>query len=80
MKTAITLPDPLFEAADRLAKRLGISRSELVQRALALMLAKHESADVTAALDEIYGRPDAPKGLDPALLQMQLASLPKADW
>ena len=80
MKTAISLPDPLFKAADRLAKRLGINRSELVQRALALMLDKDEGADVTAALDKIYGRPDAPKGLDPALLPMQLASLPNEDW
>ena len=80
MKTAISLPDPLFKAADRLAKRLGISRSELVQRALALMLDKHEGADVTAALNEIYGRPDAPKGIDPVLMEMQLGSLPKEDW
>jgi hypothetical protein len=80
MKTAIALPDPLLEAADRLAKRLGISRSELVRRALALMLARHEGADVTVALDEIYGRPDVPKRLDPVLLHMQLGSLPKEDW
>ncbi|MEM6753148.1 MAG: ChpI protein, partial [Cyanobacteria bacterium P01_C01_bin.38] len=29
MKTAISIPDPLFEAAEQFAKRLGLSRSEL---------------------------------------------------
>ena len=80
MKTAISLPDPLFRATDRLAKRLGISRSEVVQRALTLLIDKHKGADVTAALDEIYGRPDAPRGVDPVLLQMQLSSLPREEW
>ncbi len=80
MKTAISLPDPLFKATERLAKRLGISRSEVVQRALALLIDKYRGSDVTAALDEIYSRPDAPKGVDPVLLQMQLISLPQEKW
>ncbi|HEX9737109.1 MAG TPA: ChpI protein, partial [Thermoanaerobaculia bacterium] len=29
MKTAISLPDPLFEAAEALAARLSMSRSQL---------------------------------------------------
>jgi hypothetical protein len=29
MKTAISVPDDMFEEADRLAKRLGKSRSQL---------------------------------------------------
>ncbi|HEX5010879.1 MAG TPA: ribbon-helix-helix protein, CopG family [Planctomycetota bacterium] len=80
MKTAISLPDPLFKAADRLARRLGISRSELFQRALSMLIEKHEGADVTAALNAVYRRPDVPRGIDPLLLEMQLASLPKEDW
>jgi len=35
MKTAISLPDKLFESADALARRLGLSRSQLVATALA---------------------------------------------
>jgi metal-responsive CopG/Arc/MetJ family transcriptional regulator len=30
MKTAISIPDPLFEATEQLARRLGKSRSQLV--------------------------------------------------
>ena len=34
MKTAVSIPDHVFDAAERLAEKLGISRSELYQRAL----------------------------------------------
>lgn len=80
MKTAISIPDPLFKAADKLAASLGISRSELFQRALKQMLEKHEASDITAALNAVYGRPDVPRKLDPVLAKLQFASLPKEDW
>ena len=35
MKTAISLPDELFAAAEKLAERLGVSRSQLYATALA---------------------------------------------
>jgi len=47
MKTAISLPDELFECADALAHRLGVSRSELYATAVAEFLAKHQDAKVT---------------------------------
>lgn len=34
MKTAISLPDPLFKAGEKVAKKLGLSRSQLYARAL----------------------------------------------
>lgn len=34
MKTAVSIPDPIFEAAEAMSKRLGLSRSELYARAL----------------------------------------------
>ena len=55
MKTAISLPDTLFEAAERLAGRLRLSRSELYQRALAEYLARHDEAIITEQLDRVYG-------------------------
>ena len=53
MKTAISLPDELFERADELAKRTGRSRSELYVEALREYLARHLDDDVTAQLDEL---------------------------
>ena len=42
MKTAISIPDPVFRSAERLAARLGLSRSELYCRALKDLLARHD--------------------------------------
>ena len=80
MKTAISIPDPLFGAAERLAKRLGLSRSELYQRALQAFLQQHNDDGVTEALDKIYGPASEDGSLDPLLEQLQLASLPKDEW
>lgn len=54
MKTAISIPDALFEEADELARRLGTSRSELYCRAVREYLARHGSDRVTEALNEVY--------------------------
>ena len=56
MKTAISLPDPLFQAAESLAKRMGLSRSELFQRALQAFLQDHKDAGVTEELNGVYAR------------------------
>jgi predicted transcriptional regulator len=53
MKTAVSVPDELFERADRLAKRLSLSRSELYSRALAEFLARRDPVEMTAAWDEV---------------------------
>ena len=47
MKTAISIADSVFEAADELARRLGISRSALYTEAVAKYVARHRDADVT---------------------------------
>ena len=79
MKTAISLPDELFEAAERVAKRLGLSRSELYQRALAKFLAGQNSAAVTAELDQVYSAEEK-SHLDPVLDKLQRASITREDW
>jgi metal-responsive CopG/Arc/MetJ family transcriptional regulator len=75
MKTAISLPDPVFRSADRLAARLGISRSELYCRAVKDLLARHDESNVTDQLDAIYGAADAERGLDPVVAAMQSTTL-----
>ena len=58
MKTAVSLPDDLFDEADRLAKRLGLSRSRLYVRALEELLAKQSSSEVRESYDRVYGEED----------------------
>jgi metal-responsive CopG/Arc/MetJ family transcriptional regulator len=51
MKTAISIPDDIFAAADQLARRLNKSRSELYSRAVREYVAKHSPDQVTESLD-----------------------------
>lgn len=78
MKTAISLPDELFSAADALAGRLGVSRSELYATALAEFVAKYNDREVTARLDRLYST--EPSTLDPGLRRAQHRSLGRDDW
>ena len=78
MKTAVSLPNPLFEAADQLAKRLGVSRSELYARAIEEYLKSRRSEGVTEALNRVYR--EEPSSLDLVIAAIQAASLPRDEW
>jgi metal-responsive CopG/Arc/MetJ family transcriptional regulator len=53
MKTAVSIPDDVFSEADRLARQLKKSRSEVYSLALAEYLARHASDRVTDAMDRV---------------------------
>ena len=78
MKTAISLPDDTFTAADALAKRLGVSRSELYATAVAEYLAKHRTSKVTERLDQVYAHQS--DRLDPTLRRAQRRSVGDREW
>jgi hypothetical protein len=61
MKTAISIPDDVFDLAEAAAKRLKMSRSELYSRAVQAFLDVHSPDQVTAAWDAVIdelGQPD----------------------
>jgi metal-responsive CopG/Arc/MetJ family transcriptional regulator len=78
MKTAISIPDDLFRAADDLARRLGVSRSELYQRAVAHYLRSRGHDIIRETLDEVYASDDDSR-LDPAIEHIQNSTI-KEDW
>lgn len=78
MKTAISIPDPIFHEAESMAKRLGMSRSELFRRAVEDYLRSHRDDKVREALDAVYSEESS--AVDYVLAQMQFASLPEEDW
>jgi metal-responsive CopG/Arc/MetJ family transcriptional regulator len=80
MKTAISVPDEIFEEADRLARQRGMSRSELYARAVAEYVKGERFAGVRERLDSVYGSESNSSLLDPALGEMQAQSLPKEQW
>jgi len=78
MKTAISIPDPVFRAAERVAKNQGISRSQLYTMALKSYLEAKASTKIRQRLDEIY--PKESSTLDPVLQKLQALSLPVEKW
>ena len=78
VKTAISIPDPLFRAADRLAKRLGIARSHLYSRAIERYVSEAQQRNVTALLNEVYEQETSE--LDSVLAALQSASIPRKQW
>ncbi len=60
MKPPVSLPDPLFKEAETAAKKLGVSRSRLVQIALEAYLERRREEELTAEINrniEKYGDP-----------------------
>ena len=78
MKVALSIPDDLFESAETLGKRLGVTRSRLYATALADYLAKHQGRKTTERLNAVYA---AEQGrLDPAIRRAQQRSLESDPW
>ena len=80
MKTAITLPDREFVAADKLAKQLEISRSELYQLAIAEFIARHSDDRITDQLNEIYSPRANSPAVDGTLPAMQAGLMAEEQW
>ncbi len=78
MKTAISIPEPIFEEAEGLAKRLGMSRSELYATAVAQFVEAHREEAIIAALNEVYAENDSE--VDSVLNQLQWLALPHEEW
>ena len=73
MKTAVSIPDNIFEAAERTAEALGLSRSALYARAVGEFVDRHDSGRVTELLDAVYAEREST--LDPHVAAMQFLSL-----
>jgi metal-responsive CopG/Arc/MetJ family transcriptional regulator len=55
MKISISVPTPVFQRADRLARRLKKSRGQLYTDAMSEYVGRHDPDEITAALDAVYG-------------------------
>lgn len=73
MKTAVSIPDHVFDAAERLLKRLGVSRSRFYTLAIQNVLEEDPRRGVKEKLDAVYARRSS--RLDPRLAAAQKASL-----
>ncbi|WP_129678278.1 hypothetical protein [Candidatus Chloroploca sp. Khr17] len=78
MKTAISIPDPLFEAAEQYAQDKGLSRSELYAKAIQHYLDTFRYQGITEALNSIYGTEES--RLDTGYSAAQTQILSKEEW
>jgi predicted transcriptional regulator len=78
MKTAISVPDDVFERAERLARRERRSRSEVYSAAIREYVARHEPDEVTATLDEVIG--EIEPRLDPFVRAAGSRVIERSQW
>ncbi|HET9179950.1 MAG TPA: ChpI protein [Terriglobia bacterium] len=78
MKTTISIPDPLFQAAEREAARRRISRSRFYSMALASYLKSQRARNIKRALDAVYAGEDS--ALDPVLARLQSEAIDREEW
>ena len=78
MKVAVSIPDPIFEAAEQLAKERNIPRSQVFAEALSVYLESRNSESVTTLLNEIYGRENS--DVDDALTNAQFDAMNHEAW
>jgi metal-responsive CopG/Arc/MetJ family transcriptional regulator len=53
MKTAVSIPDDVFEKVERFARRTRRSRSEVFSAALREYIARHAADEVTEAINRV---------------------------
>jgi len=78
MKTAISLPDEVFHAAERHARRVQKSRSQLYAEALTEYLARHAPDEVTETMNQVMDELEKP--LDPFVATAARRVLEQSDW
>lgn len=75
MKTAVSIPDDLFQLAERKAHQLNVSRSRLYATALAEYLRRELDEELTARVDATAARDQ----LDEDLVAAQVRAM-AAEW
>ena len=78
MKTAISIPDTVFRAADQYAKSHGVSRSNLFTQAVIQFLENHSIDHITEQLNEVYSNQSGK--INPIVSALQFNSIEKEEW
>ena len=74
----MSVPDDVFEEAERLARRTKRSRSEVYSRALAEYVARHASDRVTEAMDRVLAKLGEPADRFSRVASRRV--LKRSDW
>ena len=78
MKVAVSLPDPVFQAAERACQRMRVSRSRLYATAVDEFVRQHSDDDITERLNKAYAR--TPSKIDPAIEAASIEVIRRERW
>lgn len=78
MKTAVSIPDDVFEDAERLARRTKRSRSRIFSDALKEYLARHSEDQITMAMDRALQQIGPTE--EPFLASVSRRTLERSEW
>jgi len=73
MKSDISIPNPVFRAAENLARKMGVSLSELYTAALNAYVVEHQKEDVTKTLNRVLET--EPSAVEPEMVKMLVLSI-----
>jgi predicted transcriptional regulator len=79
MKTAVSVPNDLFDKVDQLARRSHRSRSEVYSAALREYVARHAPDEITEALDRVVAEAGE-TGTDQLSAAAAVRTLESSEW
>ena len=78
MKVAVSIPDPIFQEAERVSRRLRVPRSQFYARALVAYVRDQSGEELTRRLNEVYSKVSSK--LDPATEATALEVMRREKW
>lgn len=78
MKTAVSIPDDLFQSAECAAADMGVTRSKFFALALAEYLRRLQEAEISVSLNEVYADEDS--SLPPDIRASTSRQMSRLEW
>ena len=78
MKTAISVPDEIFELSEKLARKLKVSRSKIFAMGVKKLGEQYDDEELIANINKVCEKVNT--SVDPALFKMTMLSLSKEEW
>jgi len=78
VKTNILIPEPISQAAEQLARQMGITLDEFYTTVVTEYVVAHQKQTITESLNRIYETETS--RIDPAIAQMQNKTLRSETW
>jgi metal-responsive CopG/Arc/MetJ family transcriptional regulator len=80
MKAAISIPDAIFKKAEKVAHKLGMSRSELYTHAVASFIEERDEQNIVERLNNVYSSQSSTIDKDLYILQYHSLKLNGEKW